>query len=108
MSKFNRVQGDSGDTLVVELDGVADFTAATATANVWQSPAAPTPLTATVINGTSLATGQPCGVCTVALGTWLTTALGTYLLEYTITFSNGSVLTWPAAGYDELVVRADA
>jgi hypothetical protein len=106
-ARFHRVQGDIGDTLVTELDGVTDFTAATAVANVWLVGTTPTSLAATVANAVAT-DGTPCGRCTVVLGSWLTTALGNYLLEYTVTFSNGAVLTWPADAPDMLIIRADA
>lgn len=107
---FERVQGDVNDTLVVQLDGVGNFTAATADASAWTTGGAVVALTAAVVNAVD-AEGSPCGRCTVNLGGaggFLSTAVGTYLLEYTVTFSDGTKLTWPEKTPDQLVVRADA
>ena len=110
MARFQRVQGDINDTLVIQLDGVADFQLATATANVWLPGFEPAPLTCTLANGVDGST--PVGLCTVHLGgpgEWLTTAEpGDYLIEVEVTFDDGSVLTWPEGPPDHLRVRADA
>lgn len=109
-TSFERVQGDVNDTLVVQLEGVGDYTAATATAAVWTAGNAPTALNASVTNATT-SEGVACGRCVVALGGaggWLSTAIGSYLLEYQVTFSDGSKLTWPEHSPDELIVRADS
>jgi hypothetical protein len=99
MTRYARVQGDTGDTLAVQLTGVATFTSALAIAKVWIPGGTAESLTAEI---------TPEGVCTVALGTWLADAVGDYLIEYEITFDDGSVITWPEGPPDQVHVRADA
>lgn len=98
MTTFSRVQGDVLDTVVAQLAGVADFTGATVEAHVWRPDVAPADLVASVTTD---------GICTVQLGSWLTTAAaGTWYIEYQVTFGDSSQLTWPAKAPDVITVRA--
>jgi hypothetical protein len=109
VTEYRRVNGDSRDTAVAFLYGVATFAGATAVGHVWSPTVATANLTATVVDGTDRE-GNPCGVVTVNLGTgggWLSTAAaGTWFLEYQVTFPDAAVLTWPARNPDTVVVRA--
>lgn len=105
MTTFNRVQGDTGDTITAFLYGVATFAGATVAAHVWQTGVTPTTLTAAVTDGTD-SNGQTCGVCVVHLASWITTATpGGWLLEYQVTFTDTTIATWPAETPDVLRVR---
>jgi len=101
------VAGDIGDTRSVTLAGIADLTAAVSARGIvtYSSDLTVTAeLTATI--------DDPAGTdVTVELGGaggWLASAApGVWLLEAEITFADGSVLSWPQAGADTLIVRAD-
>ena len=68
-----------------------------------------TTLTASTVAGVD-ANNKACLVCTVNLGTWLSTmtSAGVWSLEYQITFSPTSEPTWPAGAPDQIIVRAQA
>ena len=103
MSKWSRVQGDTNDTLVAQLAGVADLTGVTAIeAHVWpaQSIGAAVTLAAVVTNAASR-------TVTVNLGSWISTAgPGRYQLEIQTTWGGGPIITWPEGAPDELTIRA--
>ena len=104
MTTWKRVQGDLKDTLTVTLDGVVDLASAvTVVAHVWRNGVAPITLTAAVTNPTTR-------LVTIQLGStggWLATAAPTtWWLEVQVTFTDGTVLTWPAGTPDMIIVRA--
>lgn len=102
MTTFNRVAGDTGDTLVAELTGVDSLSSATAVeAHVSRMDIAAATLTASVLSASAR-------TITVALGAWLqnTAVAGEYDLEYEVTFASGAKLTWPEGTPDTLIVRA--
>ena len=98
---WDRVQGDTGDTLVCQLDGVVDLVAVTSVVgHIWnpRSSTAATNLTATVLSAVDR-------TVTVQLGAWLETADPvTWLLELQVT-SPTQTLTWPAGKPGEVRVR---
>jgi hypothetical protein len=97
VTTFKRVQGDTNDKLLAMLRGVETFTGASVAAHIWRKGTNVVTLPATV-------TAE--GVCTVALGSWITTAAtGTWLVEYQVTFGDGTVATWPDEKPDVLIVR---
>lgn len=107
MTTFNRVQGDTGDTITPWLYGVATFAGATVVAHVWQTGVTATNLTAAVVDGTD-DNGNPCGVCTVHLASWITTATpGDWFIEEQVTFTDTTIITWPGGDSpDVLHIRA--
>lgn len=105
MTTWNKVAGDIGDTIIVDLGGIANLTAVTdVEAHVWKQGTDPAVLDATVLDS------DECTI-TVELGDgtgWLATATqGRWSLEYQLTFGDGSVLTWPQMKPDLLIVRSD-
>lgn len=104
MTTWNKVAGDAGDTITVDLGGIANLDAvATVEAHVWKQGTAPAVLDADVLDAAA------CTI-TVDLGDatgWLATAgYGRWSLEYEVTFLDGSALTWPQLGPDTIVVRS--
>lgn len=104
MTRWNRVQGDVGDTIVVTLDGVANLDGVdTVEGHVWRQNVAAVTLDAAV---TDSATRR----VTVELGDadgWLSDAApGEWLFETVATYLDGSVLTWPQGTPDRIAVRA--
>lgn len=108
MTNFNRVQGDTGDTVTAFLYGLASYVGSATVAHVWQTGVTATTLTATVADGFDDSTpAKACGVCTVHLASWITNATpGDWLLEYQTTFSDNTVVTHPDENPDTLHVRA--
>ena len=99
--RWYRVVGDTNDTLVARLDGVADLVGVTAIeAHVWRPGVAPTTLTAVVTDTTAR-------TVTVSLSPWIVTAAATnWNLEIQATFPGGVVRSWPAERPGELILRA--
>ena len=99
MTTWRRVQGDTSDTIDVEVLGIDDATAATSwAANVWVTGAS-------AVSGITAA-ATSASVVRVTLGAWLTTATpGAYNLEITATIS-GNPRTWPEGTPDQIIVRA--
>ena len=100
MTTWRRVQGDTSDTIDVEVLGIDDATAASGwAASVWATGAAATALTATATSAS---------VVRVSLGSWITSAAqGTYNLELVATIG-GNPKTWPEGTPDQIIVREDA
>ena len=104
MTTWQRVQGDTSDTLTATLNGVTDLLGVTAVeAHVWpRAGGTATTLTATV-------TSTSARTVTVNLGGgggWLASAAaGPWNLEIQTTWTGGAVITWPEAGPDTIVVR---
>lgn len=102
---WRKVQGDVKDKLIVVLDGVENLTGATAVAYVWQNGVARTTLTATITDPVARTVSVDLG----GASGWLSAvAPGTWLLEVEVTFTDATILTWPAGAPDMIVVRADA
>lgn len=106
MTAFRKVQGDVNDSIIVVLDGVADLASATSVeAHVWRDDTAPTTLAASVVDPAARTVKIQLG----GVSGWLATAEPEiWFIEEQVTFSDGTVLTWPAGQPDVLVVRADA
>lgn len=104
---WDRVQGDTNDTLTCQLDGVDTLPiGATLEAHVWRNtpPASSSTLVATVLDSTAR-------TVSVRLGSWLTTASpGTWYVEVQVTaaWSDGQTgpRTFPSAGGRPLRIRA--
>lgn len=99
MKTWYRVQGDVQDTLVARLDGVVDLVSATGgEAHVSLCGESDTTLVLTVTDALAR-------IVTVQLSPWLNTAVpGGWDLEFEMLFG-AMTLTWPARGYDRIVVR---
>jgi hypothetical protein len=95
------------DTIHVGLKGVADITGATAVGHVKLDDGP----TINLSGGTpfkAVADADGPAVMLVPLGSWLVTASqGEWRYETTVTFTNGSVITWPSKGYDLIIVTED-
>ena len=104
MTAWNRTNGDLKDTVSVTLSGVEDLTTVTAVeAHVWANGVAPVTLTAAVASASLRTVTVQLG----GVGGWLPTAVArSYLFETQVTFADGSVITWPSKGADQLTVRA--
>jgi len=101
MTTWKRVQGDTSDTIDVEVLGIDDATAASGwAANVWVTGAA---------SSTALsASATSASVVRVSLGSWITNAAaGQYNLELVATIG-GNPKTWPEGFPDQIIVREDA
>ena len=98
MTTWNRVQGDTDDTIDVTVLGISDATGASAwEAHVWATGGSSTTLTATATSAT---------VVRVSLGSWITSATaGSYNLELQATISS-KPRTWPEGTPDQIIVRA--
>jgi hypothetical protein len=98
MTTWNRVAGDTGDTIDVTVLGITDATTASAwEAHVWITGTTATTLSASATSAT---------VVRVNLGSWLTSATpGLYNLELQATVA-GNPRTWPEGTPDQIVVRA--
>lgn len=102
MTTWGRKTGDVGNTIRVELSGVASLTGATAvTAQVWpelRTNATRTTLTGSVIDSTER-------IVEITLGSWLATARpGRYHLVTKVAFGAGLSLTWPELNTDTIEV----
>lgn len=97
------VQGETNGKRTLQLNGVADFTGATIVCHLWQKTGTVVDLAATVANGVD-GYGVACGVATISLGSWINTATGSWRMRQQVTFNDGTVLSWPEFGWDELVV----
>lgn len=100
MTTWRRVQGDTNDTIDVEVLGIDDATATSGwAASVWATGGSATSLTASATSTS---------VVRVNLGSWITTAAaGTYNLEVVATIA-GNTKTWPEGTPDQIIVREDA
>lgn len=105
MTAWRKVQGDVNDTIIVVLDGVQDLSAVTGIeAHVWRNDTTPISLTASVVNSDARTIEVDLGG---ASGWLLTAEPEIYFIEEQVTFSDGTVLTWPSGAPDLLIVRAD-
>ena len=96
MTTWNRVAGDTNDTIDVTVLGISDATGATWEAHVWATGSTATTLTATATSAS---------VVRVNLGSWLTSATaGNYNLELQGTIT-GNPRTWPEGTPDQIIVR---
>lgn len=102
MTTWKRRSGDVGDTIIVQLGGVADLvTAVSAEAHVKFGDLPTVTLTALVTDTANRLVTVQCG----GLGGWLPTAQrGCWRMEIEVTFGSGAVLTWPAHGFDTVDV----
>jgi hypothetical protein len=108
VTTWKRVQGDVNDTAVVDLHGIDAITGCTVVGHIWQDGVASENLTGSVTTAVATAT-VPCAVTIVLGGAsgWLSDAApGVWSFEQQLTFPDTSVLTWPAGGVDNIVVRA--
>ncbi len=98
--RWYRVVGDTNDTLVAQLLGVADLVGVTAIeAHVWRPGVAATTLTTAVTDATAR-------TVTVNLTPWIATAAASnWNLEIQVTFTGGLVRSWPAERPGELILR---
>jgi hypothetical protein len=104
MTTWNKVQGDVDDIITVTLGGIVDLNdVASLEAHVWRRQSSATTLPATVADATAR-------TIVVNLGSadgWLATATPhDWMIEYELTFADGSVLTWPDEKPDTIKVRA--
>jgi hypothetical protein len=102
MTTFKRKQGDVRDTLTVLCRGTKDLATATAVeARVQYGTDAGVTLPGSVLDPVAR-------LVTIQLGNaggWLTTAkLGAWRMVTRITFGDGTRLTWPEDGFDELLI----
>jgi hypothetical protein len=100
MTTWNRVQGDTDDTIQVILDGIGDLAAVTTvTAHVRKPGRESVELEAEVVDAAAR-------TIAIHLGDWITDAVpGKYLLEIQPVIQ-GSPVTWPEAGPDTLIIRS--
>lgn len=104
MTTWSKVAGDIGDSITVDLGGIANLDTVTAVeAHVWKNGTDPVVLDADVLDAAA------CRI-EVELGDetgWLADAAqGRWSIEYELTFGDGSELTWPQMKPDEIVVRS--
>lgn len=107
MTKWNRVSGDVGDTLVAYLYNVTGIP--TTSESHVGPPGTSTTLTAATVVGVD-PSGVACLVHTVQLGAWLQTLTLTadtavYRLEHQVSFVDARTVTWYG---DTLVVARQA
>jgi hypothetical protein len=101
MSLYLAVQGDNRTVLPAYLTGVSDLTGATA---VVAHLTGVYPATGTYSLGVTV-TDPANRAVRLTIQSTDSVAPGEYLLEWQVTFSDGTVLTWPTDGYDLLRVR---
>lgn len=103
------VQGDVNDERVVALDGVDSLANVSSIAvHVWRPGVDVVTLTATVLDADERTITIPLGATAEGwLGTIDLTPMSRrdYFVEYQVTWADGTVLTFPAEGYDTLPVR---
>lgn len=89
---WRRVQGDVDDTIVSDLDGVADLTGVTSvTARVWRTVA---PVSSTALTGAIV--DSPTAVVSINLSTWLLTAApGWWNVMIKATWASSATRSWP-------------
>lgn len=102
MSLWNRTRGDTGDTIQTVIEGISSLAGAEVFAHVKRRGVQ-------VGLGVEVTDAEACAV-TVHLGAteedWLATAApGRWRLEYEINFADGRSITWPAQGFDTIMVR---
>ena len=98
------VQGDVNDRRQLRLDGLETLDAVTSIkGHVWRRGVADVELAVTVTDSAARTVELNLG----GVGGWLATRTdaATWFIEIEATFSNGSVLTWPADRPMELFVR---
>ncbi len=98
--------GDSGDTRIVRLDGIADLSTVSSIAVYVKQKRAKATLTATVLDSAARTITVNLGV---APTDWLPAgpARGGWSIEYEVTMTNGNIITWPNSGYDSIQVFTD-
>lgn len=103
MTAWNKVRGDVSDTIIVILYGVESLTGAQSVeAHVWHETTRFT-LVAEVLNSADRTVLVHLG----GVSGWLATAeTKVWNHEVEITFTDGSILTWPSGKPDTITVRA--
>ncbi len=98
--------GDSGDTRIVRLDGIADLSTVASVAAFVKQKRLKATLTASVLDVTDRTITVHLGV---APSGWLAArpAKGEWEIEYQVTMTNGDIITWPNQGHDSIHVYAD-
>lgn len=105
MSIAYRVRGDVNDFVDVTLSGVQDLTNVSAVEGHVALDRTKVNLAAAVTDPVARTVRVQLGG---AVGGWLRTAEpGSWKLEIEATFLDGTILTWPAASTDTIVVRKD-
>lgn len=109
MTVWARKQGDVGDSILVNLCGIADITGATPLGlvrlnGVLVQLAGGSVYRAVATESLKCAVEVPLG----EIGGWLPqAAVGEWQYETQLTFADGSIVTWPGRGYDTIIVSED-
>lgn len=103
---WRKVQGDVKDTIIPVLSGIEDLgTVDTVESYAWRLGTARSTLETTVLDADARTLLVQLG----GVSGWLSTAEdGIWNVEYQLTFIDGTILTWPSATPDQIIVRLDA
>lgn len=106
MTAWRKVQGDVNDTITVVLSGVENLLTATAVeAHVWRRDVAPETLAAAITDAVTRTVVVQLG----GASGWLSDAAEhVWYIDVQVTFTGGTILTWPSGVPDTIAVRSDA